>query len=84
MMDVSYVDAAITKSDAADATIVSPTTGTSPDASRNQDQSQSQFVFQEQAPTTSNSTPPSPQQTSTAKPPSIPEATSATYSGYGL
>ncbi len=39
MMDVSDVDAATTESDAANATTVSPTTGTSSDASRNQDQS---------------------------------------------
>jgi hypothetical protein len=84
MMDVSEIDdAAAVESDAADATTMSPTTSTSSDASRNQDQSESQFVFQEQAPATSDSTPPSLQQTSTAKPP-IPEATSATYNGYGF
>nr|BAD33692.1 hypothetical protein [Oryza sativa Japonica Group]BAD34160.1 hypothetical protein [Oryza sativa Japonica Group] len=84
MMDVSDVDTATVESKAADATTMSPTTSTSSDASRNQDQSESQFVFQEQAPATSDSTPPSLQQTSTAKSPPIPEATSATYSGYGL
>jgi hypothetical protein len=84
MMDVSDVDTATVESKAADATTMSPTTSTSSDASRNRDQSESQFVFQEQAPTTSDSTPPSLQQTSTAKSPPIPEATNATYSGYGF
>ena len=83
-MDVSDVDTATAESKAADATTMSPPTSTSSDASRNQDQSESQFVFQEQAPATSDSTPPSLRQTSTAKSPPIPEATSATYSGYGL
>ena len=83
-MDVSDVDTATVESKAADATTMSPTTSTSSDASRNQDQSESQFVFQEQAPATSDSTPPSLQQTSTAKSPPIPEATNATYSGYGF
>ncbi len=83
-MDVPDIDVATTESDATDATTVSPTTSTSSDASRIRDQSQSQFVFQEQAPATSDSTPPSPQQTSTAKPPLILGATSATYNGYGF
>nr|AAP54047.1 retrotransposon protein, putative, Ty3-gypsy subclass [Oryza sativa Japonica Group] len=83
-MDVSDVDTATAESKAANATTMSSPTSTSSDASRNQDQSESQFVFQEQAPATSDSTPPSLQQTSTAKSPPIPEATSATYSGYGL
>ncbi len=83
-MDVSDVDTATAESKAADATTMSPPTSTSLDASWNQDQSQSQFVFKEEAPATSDSTPPSPQQISTAKPPPIPGVTYATYSGYGF
>ena len=83
-LDDGCIDAGDAKSDATDATTVSPTTSTSSDASRNQDQSDSQFVFKEEAPATSDSTPPSPQQISTAKPPPIPGVIYATYCGYGF
>ena len=83
-MDVPDIDVATAESDATDATTVSPTTCTSLDASWNQDQSQSQFVFKEEAPATSDSTPPSPQHISTANPPPIPGVIYATYCGYGF